>query len=87
MAQRQVNIRLAEEAVTILEVAAFLDKETLPDRVRAVLMQHVEALRADPLVQEGLRLRAEREGMKEGSVASLSARRTSKGEAGGGATS
>jgi hypothetical protein len=87
VAQRQVNIRLAEEAVTILEVAAFLDKETLPDRVRAVLMQHVESLRADPLVQEGLRLRAEREGMKEGSVTSLSARRTSKGEAGGGAAS
>ncbi len=84
MAQRQVNIRLADEDVTVLEAAAFIDGEALSDRVRAVLLQHVESLRADPLVQQALRLRAERDGMKDGSVASLSDRRTTKGGNGGG---
>lgn len=83
MAQRQVNIRLAEEDVAVLEAAAFLDELAVSDLVRTILLERVTALRGDAAVGEALRLRAERAAIRSGVVSSLADRRSrGRGDAG-----
>jgi hypothetical protein len=73
---RQVNIRLPDEDVAVLEAASFLDEDGLPDLVRRILLDRVAVLRKDPQVHDALRLRAERAAAKEGTLSSLDARRS-----------
>lgn len=75
MSQRQLNIRLADKDIAVLEAASFLQAHPLPDLVRSVLLDRVAALSADPLVQQALRLRAEDAAIKEGKVTPLKRRR------------
>ena len=66
MPHRQINIRLPDEDVGILEAGAFLDESALPEFVREILLDRVAKLRSDPRVQGALRLRAEQAAEKEG---------------------
>lgn len=66
MPQRQINIRLPDEDVAVLEAGAFLDEGQLSEFVRQALLDRVAALRAHPRVQEALRLRAEQAAEKDG---------------------
>ena len=66
MSQRQINIRLPDEDVAVLEAGAFLDAGSLPEFVRQTLLDRVETLRSNPRVLEVLRLRAEEAAEKDG---------------------
>ena len=66
VSQRQINIRLRDEDVAVLEAAAFLHGGALPDFVRRILLERVAALRSDPRVQQALRLRAEQTAEEKG---------------------
>jgi hypothetical protein len=78
--QRQINIRLADEDMGVLEAASFLEAEPLHEVVRAILLDRVAGLRADPKVQQALRLRAERTAEHAGVLSSLDARRRQPGD-------
>lgn len=58
--QRQVNVRLDEETIEILEAAGFLDGRNLTDEARAAILARAEEARADPLVQAAWALRQKR---------------------------
>jgi hypothetical protein len=73
--QRQINIRLADEDVAILEASAFLKGQPLSDLARAVLLSQVEALRDQPRIRNVLRSRAEEQAEERGVLTSLDARR------------
>ena len=79
MGQRQVNVRLDDADIEILEAAAFLDGRTLSDEARTALLSHVAEVRRDPLVKKALEVRAERAKAKakaaEEKVSSLDAKR------------
>jgi hypothetical protein len=77
-AQRQINIRMADEAVSVLEAAAFLKRDTLPDLVRAVLLDYVTELERQPRVREMLRLRAEEEAAEAGVLTPIGSKRGGK---------
>jgi len=64
--QRQINIRLPDEDVAVLAAGAFLDEGQLHEFVRQTLLDRVAILRANPRVQEALRLRAEQAAEKDG---------------------
>lgn len=76
MSQRQINIRLPDEDVAVLEAAAFLDKEPFPEFVRQILLSRVATLRGNPRVQQALRLQAEQAAEKEGVLRPLRGGRT-----------
>ena len=75
MSQRQINIRLPDEEVAVLEAAAFLEGGSLADLVRTALTDRVAGLRTDPRVLDALRLRAERSAEKAGVLRPLDAKR------------
>ena len=60
MAQRQVNVRLDEETIEILEAAGFLDGRNLTDEARAAILARAREAQSDPLVQEARALRHKR---------------------------
>lgn len=60
MGQRQVNVRLDKADVEVLEAAGFVNGLSLTDEARAGLLSHVAKVRADPLVEQALGIRAER---------------------------
>lgn len=63
--------------VDVLEAAAYLERDALPDLVRGLLQGHIRALRADPSIKELLRLRAEQDATKSGVLSPLEAKRRS----------
>ena len=79
MRQRQINVRLNEDDVAVLEAGGFIDNRSLTDEARAALLLHVESLREEPLVQKALEVRAERAKAKQADdskrVSSLDAKR------------
>jgi hypothetical protein len=75
VAQRQINIRLSDEDVAVLEAAAFLESQALADVVRGTLLERVATLRREPEVATLLDLRARRAAERSGAVTSLDARR------------
>lgn len=79
MRQRQINVRLDEDDVSVLEAAGFIDNRSLTDEARAALLLRVEELRQDPFVQKALGVRAERAATKKKvaskTVSSLDAKR------------
>lgn len=58
--QRQVNVRLDEADVEILEAAGFVNGRNLTDEARAGLLSHVAKVKEDPLIKRALGVRAER---------------------------
>jgi hypothetical protein len=62
--QRQVNVRLDEETIELLEVAGFLDGRNLLDEVRAAIHARAEEAAKDPEVQEVLARRRNRKPAK-----------------------
>jgi hypothetical protein len=81
VAQRQVNIRLAEEDVAVLEAAAFADDDALPDLVRSILLERIASFRRDPEIDQILAVRAaraKRRAERAAGVSSLSDRRQRK---------
>jgi len=57
--------------MAVLEAAAFLEGQTVPDMVRSVLDARVSVLANDPQIQLMLRLRSERAAMAEGKLSPL----------------
>lgn len=80
MAQRQINIRLPEEDVVVLEASAYLDAHALPDLVRSLVLQHVATLKLDPEVQQFVRARSRRKAESQTKVTSIKKHRQSVGE-------
>jgi hypothetical protein len=81
VAQRQVNIRLDDDDYRVLEAAANVNRRTLPEEVRTILVERVAAANEDPHVQELLRIWAERDGAADGTVTPI--RRAGKPSRGG----
>jgi hypothetical protein len=65
----QVNVRLTREQLEILDVDAFVGRTTVSEIVRNLVLAHVAVKKNDPMVQRGLRLRAEADGVETGEVA------------------
>ena len=81
VSQRQVNVRLDEETIEILEAAGFLEGRNLTDEARAAILSRAEEAQTDPLVQAARALRQKRvsETTEESSsVSSLDARRNTR---------
>jgi hypothetical protein len=57
--QRQVNIRLNDSDFEALEAAAFIRRRSLPDELRAAVLDHLTTSEEDPRVGEAKRLRDE----------------------------
>ena len=74
MAQRQINIRLDEDEVTVLEAAAFLDGLNVAELVRRLLRNEVTALRQQTDIRELVRHRAERAAARQGVLTPLDAK-------------
>ncbi len=55
--QRQVNIRLDDSDFEALEAAAFIRRRSLPDELRAAVLDHLTKSEDDPRVAEAQRLR------------------------------
>jgi uncharacterized protein (DUF1778 family) len=72
VAQRQVNVRLDEETIEILEAAGFLDGRNLTDEARAAILARAKEAQADPLVQEARTLRHKRLSEAEDNALSIS---------------
>jgi len=82
MSQRQINVRLADEAVKVLEAAAYIEGGlSVAEYVRPMLDQLVGQLAEDPAVQTAMRLQAERLAKREGKLTDIGSRR-SLGDAG-----
>jgi hypothetical protein len=76
VSQRQINVRLADEAVKVLEAAAYLEGGlSVAEYVRPVLDQLVGQLAEDSAVKTAMRLRAERAAKREGKLADIGIRR------------
>ncbi|MEA2371597.1 MAG: hypothetical protein QOH12_1991 [Solirubrobacteraceae bacterium] len=75
MAQRQINIRMPDSDIDVLEAAAFLEREAMPDLVRGFLQDRINTLRNNAQIQDLLRARAERDGTKSGVVTSIKSKR------------
>jgi hypothetical protein len=79
MAQReQLNLRLPGEWFEILGIAALFDDMTVAEYVKEMLGQRVANLLLDPDIVAVQRFKAERAGMKDGSVTRLQDRRDEK---------
>ena len=74
---RQVNVRIDDADLTVLAIGALLEDTAVPDEVRLAIQKRVAEFKADPDVQEMLRVHEKRRG-KSGSpnVSSLDARRS-----------
>lgn len=79
MAQRQVNVRLDDKDYRVLEAAANVNRRTLPEEIRTVLVERVAAASDDPHVRELLRIWAEREGTADGKVTPIRRARSKHG--------
>lgn len=55
--QRQVNVRLDDSDFEELEAAAFIRRRSVPDELRAAVLEHLAKLRDDPRMQQAQRLR------------------------------
>jgi len=76
--QRQINIRLEDSDFEALEVAAFIHRRSVPDEMRAAVLDHLATSSADPRMGQAEKLRDEPDGAtasEEGVVRSLPARR------------
>lgn len=73
---RQVNVRIDDADLRVLAIGALLEDSAIPDEVRLAIQNRVAELRADPDVQDMLRIRDRRQ-EKTGppKVSSLDARR------------
>ena len=78
MAQKQVNIRLPEDDVAVLEAASYLRGESVAELARLKLLELVAGYRSDGRVQEVMRLRAEQTAEEEGVLHPLEKRRLQK---------
>lgn len=80
--KRQVNLRLAIEAVDVLEAIAFLDrKSSVQEVVSEVVRGYIESRSRDEDVQAAMRTRAEYEGKHAGKVRRIADRaRSSQNE-------
>jgi uncharacterized protein (DUF1778 family) len=58
--QRQVNVRLDDETIEVLEAAGFLDGRNLTDEVRAAIRNRAAEAGQDPIVREALELKRKR---------------------------
>lgn len=73
--KRQVNLRLPDEEVNVLEAIAFLDrKSSVQEVVSQIVRGHVESRAQEPELQTALRLRAEYEGKRSGKVRRITER-------------
>jgi uncharacterized protein (DUF1778 family) len=77
VAQRQVNVRLDDETIEILEAAGFLEGRNLTDEARAAIVTRANEVGEDPLVQAARALRQKRlqEIEEESNVSSIGDRR------------
>ena len=82
MAQTQVNVRVSDEVVDILEAVAFLERSSVSEVVR----RHIEALARDAgrraRVQALLQARADEDGAQADKITDLSSRRGKNGDPG-----
>jgi uncharacterized protein (DUF1778 family) len=80
--QRQINIRLVDDSVKVLEAAAYIEGGlSVAEYVRPMLDQLVAELVEDPAVQTAMRLQAERVAKREGKLTDIGSRRN-RGDAG-----
>ena len=63
--QKQVNVRLDEETIELLDAAAWIDGLNLLDEVRTAIQRHAAEVAKDPDVQDALRLRRRRRPAEE----------------------
>jgi hypothetical protein len=75
VAQKQVNIRLPDEDVAVLETAAYLSRQAQADLIREILQREIAKLRSQPRVIQALRLQAEQAAEASGRLTSLDAHR------------
>ncbi|HEY8809462.1 MAG TPA: hypothetical protein VIM28_05520 [Solirubrobacterales bacterium] len=76
--QRQINIRLEDSHFEALEVAAFIHRRSMPDELRAAVLDHLSTSEGDPRMAQAQQLRDEpqQEGAAgEGVVRSLDTKR------------
>lgn len=76
--QRQINIRLEDSDFEALEVAAFIHRRSVPDELRAAVVDHLGRAQSDPRMAKAESLRDEPPGeaaSEDGAVSSLDARR------------
>jgi hypothetical protein len=77
MPQRQINVRLADDTVRVLEAAAYIEGGlSVAEYVRPVLDELVAELSKDPAVQTAMRLQAERMAKREGKLTDIESRRS-----------
>jgi hypothetical protein len=75
--QRQINVRLPDDAVKILEAAAYIEGGlSVAEYVRPILDQRVAELAEDPAVKTAMRLQAERVAKREGKLTDIESRRS-----------
>jgi hypothetical protein len=75
--QRQINVRLPDDAVKVLEAAAYIEGGlSVAEYVRPFLDQRVAELAEDPAVQTAMRLQAERAAKREGKLTDIESRRS-----------
>jgi hypothetical protein len=72
--QRQLNIRLPDEDLAVLDAQAYLKRAALSDLVRSLLLAEIARMRKMPRVQAALRLRAEEDAEETGVLTSLEGR-------------
>jgi hypothetical protein len=74
--KKQVNARLSQQAVEVLQAMAFLDgKGSVQEVLGPLVEEWAEMQRNDPDVEAALRLRATRAGKRSGKVTALQGRR------------
>lgn len=79
--KRQVNLRLAGEAVEVLEAIAFLDhKSSVQEVVSEVVRSYVESRSREDEVQTVMRTRAEYDGKRTGKVRQIADRVRTSGK-------
>ena len=82
MAQKQLNVRVDDDAFWNLEAAAYVRDVSLPDLIRPFLLDLAETFAREAAVQTVLRGRREHVAAEEGKLTSLEAHRPGAQDAG-----
>ncbi len=79
MAQKQLNVRVDETTLHLLEAVAFVWGVSLPDVVRPYLEELARELAGEHAVQTAIRAREERAASQAGKLSSLQSKRLAAG--------
>jgi hypothetical protein len=78
MPQKQLNVRVDEETLDVLEAAAFTKRASLPDIVRPFLEELARTLREEPAVRTALVARGQRTAAEPDNVTLIATKRGRK---------